>query len=98
MATNNNKPVTGTQGDTEPKTKENGSKVALNATAAGDRTKTEPKTQESTYTAAELAKAHKTLGASYEIVVVALKQAGKARATVSEAKEIVERFKTREVK
>lgn len=53
---------------------------------------------ESTYTAAELAKAHKTLGASYEIVVVALKQAGITRATVSEAKEIVERFKTREVK
>lgn len=53
---------------------------------------------ESTYPAAELAKAHKTLGTSYEIVVVALKQAGKERATITEAKEIIARFMKREVK
>lgn len=57
-----------------------------------------PIVRESTYSAAELARAHKTLGASYEIVAVALKQAGKERATFTEAKEIVNRFKTREVK
>lgn len=60
--------------------------------------KVTPIMQESSYTAAELARAHKTLGASYEIVAVALKQAGKERATFTEAKEIVDRFKTREVK
>lgn len=60
--------------------------------------KVKPIVPESTYSAAELTRAHKTLGASYEIVAVALKQAGKERATFTEAQEIVDRFKTREVK
>lgn len=53
---------------------------------------------ESTYAVAELAKAHKTFDTSYEIVAVALKQAGKERATITEAKEIIARFMKREVK
>lgn len=96
MATNHTKPVTDAQ--MEPKTAEIGSKPAAKPQNTEDRTKTEPTAQESTYSVDELARAHKSLGTSYEIVKVALKQAGKDRATISEAKEIVERFKTREVK
>lgn len=55
--------------------------------------------QESVYTAGELAANHKALGTPYrEIVEVALRLAGKDKATLSEAKRIVERFKTKEVK
>lgn len=53
---------------------------------------------ESVYTAAELASAHKTFGTSYAIVATALQLAGKERATVTEAKKIIEEFKNREVK
>lgn len=59
----------------------------------------EPSTPaESTYAAEELARAHKTFGTSYAIVATALKIAGKERATIKEAKEIVETFKNKEVK
>lgn len=53
---------------------------------------------ESVYTAEELAKNHKFFKTSYEIVVVALRMAGKTAATVTEAKNIIEKFKNREVK
>lgn len=53
---------------------------------------------ESVYTAAELAANHKVFGTYKEIVVVALRQAGKEAATFSEAKNIIEKFKNKEVK
>lgn len=53
---------------------------------------------ESVYTAAELAQNHKFFNTSYEIVVVALRLAGKQAATFTEAKQIVEKFKNKEVK
>lgn len=53
---------------------------------------------ESVYTAAELAENHKAFQASREIVVVALRLAGKKTATFAEAKTIIEQFKNKEVK
>ena len=53
---------------------------------------------ESVYTAAELANNHKIFNTSREIVVVALQLAGKNAATFAEAKDIIEKFKTKEVK
>ena len=53
--------------------------------------------QESVYTAQELAENSKLFQASYEIVTVALRKAGKETATRSEAKKIIEKFK-KEVK
>lgn len=53
---------------------------------------------ESVYTAEELADAHKAFGTFREIVVVALRQAGKKTATFTEAKVIIEKFKNKEVK
>ena len=53
---------------------------------------------ESVYTAEELAQNHKFFKTSYEIVTVALQMAGKKSATVTEAKNIIEKFKNREVK
>lgn len=53
---------------------------------------------ESVYTAAELANNHKAFKTSYEIVEIALRQAGKTHATFSEAKKIIENFKNKEVK
>lgn len=96
MATNHKNTVTEAQ--IEPKTAGIGSTPAAKPQNAEDRTKTEPTAQESTYTVDELARAHKSLGTSYEIVKVALKQAGKDRATIAEAKDIIETFKKREVK
>lgn len=52
---------------------------------------------ESVYSAAELAQNHKVLGASFEIVDVALKIAGKESATLKEAQKIVDEFKHKEV-
>lgn len=52
---------------------------------------------ESVYSAAELAANHKMFGVNRDIVVVALKQAGKTFATVSEAKAIIHKFKSRKV-
>lgn len=50
------------------------------------------------YTAAELEKNHKIFGASREIVNVALRLAKKDKATIEEAKKIIDEFKNREVK
>lgn len=54
--------------------------------------------QESTYSAQELAKAHNTFGTSYAIVATALRLAGKKEATITEAKQIIDTFKNKEVK
>lgn len=56
------------------------------------------KSDESVYTAAELAANHKFFNTSREIVVVALQLAGKNAATEQEARAIIEKFKTKEVK
>lgn len=53
---------------------------------------------ESVYSAEELANNHKAFGTYREIVVVALRQAGKESATFAEAKTIIEKFKNKEVK
>lgn len=60
--------------------------------------KQKPQVKESVYPADELARAHKAFGTSYEIVAVALKLAGVKKATFTQAKEIVENFKNKEVK
>ena len=52
---------------------------------------------ESLYSAKELADNHKIFNTSREIVVVALRQAGKATATVSEARAIIDKLKNKEV-
>ena len=54
--------------------------------------------EESVYTASELAAHYKLFGTYREIVIVALRQAGKETATLSEAKSIIEKFKNKEVK
>lgn len=59
-----------------------------------DNTPTE-NTTESVYTVKELADNHKIFGTYREIVVVALRQAGKDTATVSEAKAIIDKFKNK---
>lgn len=56
------------------------------------------KEAESVYSADYLAANHKALGASYAIVAVALKLAGKESATLKEAQKIVDEFKNKEVK
>ena len=53
---------------------------------------------ESVYTAEDLARNHKAFKAPREIVVVALRQAGKETATFAEAKSIIEKFRNKEVK
>lgn len=55
-------------------------------------------TGESIYTAAELADNHKAFKTSREIVVVALRLAGKKTATFKEAKTIIDKFRNKEVK
>lgn len=58
-----------------------------------------PKTPvESVYTAEELIANFKAFKTSKEIVVVALRLAGKKTATFAEAKTIIEKFKNKEVK
>lgn len=47
------------------------------------------------YTAEELAENHGAFQTSYEIVTVALRLAGKKTATVSEARAIIQKFKTK---
>lgn len=56
------------------------------------------KAPESVYTAAELAANYRAFNTRREIVVTALRMAGKESATFAEAKAIVEKFKTKEVK
>lgn len=53
---------------------------------------------ESVYTAADLVNNHRVFKVPREIVVVALRQAGKEAATLTEAKAIIEKFKNKEVK
>lgn len=53
---------------------------------------------ESVYAAAELVENHKAFNTSREIVEVALRLAGKKSATFTEAKAIINKFKTKEVK
>ena len=53
---------------------------------------------ESVYSADELAANHKLFGVNREIVVIALRKAGKTTATFAEAKVIIDKFKTKEVK
>lgn len=53
---------------------------------------------ESVYTAEELAANHKLFKTSREIVEIALRLAGKKTATLTEAKAIIEKFRTKEVK
>ena len=53
---------------------------------------------ECVYTAAELADNCKAFGTYRAIVAVALRLAGKEAATLSEARQIIERFKKKEVK
>ena len=53
---------------------------------------------ESVYTAEELAASHKAFKTSREIVEIALRLAGKKTATFTEAKEIIDKFRTKEVK
>ena len=50
------------------------------------------------YSAAELVNNHRTFNTSREIVVVALRRAGKKRATLNEARTIIDNFKNKEVK
>lgn len=52
----------------------------------------------SVYTADELIANHKVFKASKAIVKVALKQAKKDSATFAEAKDIIEKFRNKEVK
>lgn len=54
-----------------------------------------PAVVEDVYTAEELAGNHDVFHTSYEVVVVALRMAGKEKATVSEARMIIDKFKTK---
>lgn len=53
---------------------------------------------ESVYSASELAANHKMFGVNRDIVVVALRKAGKESATFKETKTIIDKFKNKEVK
>jgi len=52
----------------------------------------------SIYSLGQLVREHKALGASREIVAVALKKTGKPSFTISEARGLVNKFKNQEVK
>ena len=73
-------------------------KKKANPVAEEVATKQETPAEACFYTAAYLAENHKAFDASKEIVVVALQLAGKETATFEEAKEIIDKFKTKEVK
>lgn len=53
---------------------------------------------ENVYTLAQLVQGHRSLNAPRELVSVALRLAGKESFTLSQAREIVNRFKDKEVK
>lgn len=74
---------------TEPTTPDG----ALLAHSAPVRTPPEP-----LYTAAQLADGHQEFGTSRAIVACALKLAGKDKATLAEARKIVDTFRKKEVK
>lgn len=61
-------------------------------------TPAKPSVIESVYSAKELADNYKVFNTSREIIVVALRQAGKKSATFSEAQAIIDNFKHKEVK
>lgn len=67
-------------------------------TTAAKETNVVTRTPESVYTAEDLANNHKAFGTSYEIVAVALRQAGKKAATFTEAQKIIDKFRSKEVK
>lgn len=71
--------------------------MASNEKAKSTAVKAAP-VNESVYSAEELAQNHKVFNTSYEIVAVALRLAGKQSATLTEAKQIIEKFKNKEVK
>ncbi len=75
----------------------NTSKTNSTDTVEKTAVKAEIQAPESVYTAKELADNHKVFGTFREIVVVALRLAGKETATFSEAKKIIEKFKNKEV-
>lgn len=53
---------------------------------------------ESVYSVDELIANYKLFGVNRDIVVIALRKAGKGSLTFAEAKAIIEKFKTKEVK
>ena len=53
---------------------------------------------ESVYSVAELVDNYKLFGVNRDIVVIALRKAGKGSLTFAEAKAIIEKFNTKEVK
>lgn len=57
-----------------------------------------PASNESVYSASELIANYKLFGVNRDIVVLALRKAGKNEATFAEAKAIIDNFKTKEVK
>lgn len=61
-------------------------------------TETKAVSTESVYTREELVNNYKTFGTFREIVDVALRLAGKDAATFTEAKDIIEKYKNKEVK
>ena len=71
--------------------------MASAKTKAEEVAKETATTVESVYSAEELVRNHSAFNVSREIVVVALKQAKKDSATYSEAKAIIEKFKTRRI-
>lgn len=74
-------------------------KVTAQTESATKSVKTDVKKEkEPTYTVSEFASAPKTLEASADIVVAALTVDGKENYTVTEAKELVKKFKEKEVK
>lgn len=79
-------------------TKEMPQEAEVKAKEAPAPAKTAAPVPESVYTAAELADNCKVFGTYREIVLIALRQAGKETATLSEAKRIIEKFKNKEVK
>lgn len=67
--------------------------------ATSSKAKAAPESvNESVYTATELIENHKLFNTSREIVEVALRIAGAKTATFTEAKNIIDRFKNKEVK
>lgn len=73
--------------------------MALSAKKKEEAAITAPAFKESVYTAGELAACSKELfGARSECVTASMKEAGKERATVKEAREIIQRFLSKEVK
>ena len=66
-----------------------------NNTTKATATVNEP---ESVYTVDELASNYKLFGVNRDIVVIAMRKAGKKAATFTEAKAIIDKFKNKEVK